>query len=144
MIRPRKIGQRVLQARLLRPVAMFTQALQIEQLVAPAVFLRDNVIDIRVRLPNLFAASGASVPPVIRFITREPIISITHQLISITCCSRREGGCPKPTTPQPQRVVRRKCRKFLLDKQKKFRQKIFQTFERIFSRRAEQPSKMSR
>ncbi len=50
---------------------MLAQALQIVKLILTAVFLRDDVVDVDVRLANFFAALGAGVPAVIRFVVRE-------------------------------------------------------------------------
>ena len=77
-VRFRQIGQSFSHARLFGAIAMFAKTLQVEQLIAAAVFLRDNVVDVRVRLANFFAALDARVPTVIRFVVLEPFFAITH------------------------------------------------------------------
>ena len=44
---------------------MFAQALQIEQRVGAAVLLRDDVVNVHVRLAKFFAALRAGIPAVI-------------------------------------------------------------------------------
>ena len=65
---------------------MFAKTLQVEQLVAAAVLLRDNVVDVRVRLANFFAALGARVPAVIRFVMLEPFFAITQFRTACRLC----------------------------------------------------------
>ena len=77
-----KVGDSLSYVRLLGAIAMLAQTLQIEKLIAAAVFLRDDVINIGVRLPNFFAALGAGVPAVIRFVMLKPFFPVAQKFSS--------------------------------------------------------------
>lgn len=61
----RKVGNCVAHVGLLGTVAVFAQALQVKQRVGAAVLLRDDVVDVHVRLAKFFAALRAGIPAVI-------------------------------------------------------------------------------
>jgi len=100
-----KVRHGVFQACLLRPVAMLAKALQVEQLIATSVLLRNNVIDVDICFPNLFPTPRASVPTVIRFVVLEPFVSVAHLYHQLFFFGRR--GAPADqrrwfsTTPHP-------------------------------------------
>lgn len=79
-IRLYQIGRSLLQtnSRLLRPVAMLAQTLQISNVVNLRVLLRNNMINVNLRLANFLPALRASVPPMIRFIFRKPVFPVAH------------------------------------------------------------------
>ena len=58
---------------------MFAQTLQVKQRVGDAVFLRDDVVNVHVRLAKFFAALRAGIPAVIRRIVLEPFFAIVAQ-----------------------------------------------------------------
>ena len=113
-VRLGKVGHRVAQVGLFGAVAMFAQALQIKQRVGAAVLLRDDVVNVHVRLAKFFAATGAGVPAVVGRIVLEPFFAVIAQKfqppsekfsIAVEMMS--------PSKPRPERNCHALARKFL-------------------------------
>lgn len=93
---------------------MFAQALQIKKRVRAAIFLRDDVVNVHVRLAKFFAATGASVPAVIRRIVFEPFFAIVAQKFQSPCKNFSTAAeMISPSKPRAERNCHAFARKFL-------------------------------
>ena len=113
-VRLRQVGNGVTQVGLFGAVAVFAQALQIKQRVRAAVLLRDNVVNVHVRLAKFLPATGAGVPAVIRRIMFKPFFAIVAQKFQSPFEKFSTAAeIISPSKPRPERNCHAFARKFL-------------------------------
>ena len=109
----RQVGHSVAHVGLFGAIAMFAQALQVKQRVGTAVLLRDDVVNVHVRLAKFFAATGAGVPAVVGRIVLEPFFAIVAQKFQPPCEKFSIAAeMMSPSKPRPERNCHALARKF--------------------------------
>ncbi len=109
-----QIGHGVAQIGLFGAVAVFAQALQIKKRVRAAVFLRDDVVNVHVRLAKFLPATCAGVPAVIRRVMFKPFFAIVAQKFQSPFEKFSTAAeIISPSKPRPERNCHALARKFL-------------------------------